>query len=711
MLFGLATLAPALVPPLVPDARAQETDPVAQTVTVTAKKEPVVKKLDKTVVDVSNAPRAANGSAQDVLQSTPDVSVTADGSIAVKGNKQVTVLVDGKPSAMLSGSGEERAVALQTMSGADIASVEVITNPSAAYNANGGAILNIVLKRKRKPGAHGQLQGSASNQGLWNVGASGDFTRGEISAHGSLALRHDGNQKLRGSEVDWRDPPGVLDGPGGRSGQTMQSSDVFVHRVVETAAFGIDAAMGEHDMLGLEARHNARRSHPLFDVLNVDRSTDRGTDHDNGAESIFHRISDGPNRQSDDSASLSFSHQDSGAVLKAVLQHSSTVALVDKSYSDVFLAPTRATGYSHGATRSARQLTQGTLDWSRLLDSGQFSGQLGLGLDVQDQVDDLGNYQASVDPSTRLETPDPDTTNGYAVKTRLSAAYITDQVRHGQWEALLGGRFERIALRVGSGPASSQTRHWQAFDPSLHLKYELSDKAGLSLSYRRSLQRPDPRDLDPFTTYVDAHNLSRGNPDLQPQRLSAWELGADAQSGPLSASLGAFYRTSRGTVVDARSIADAVIVTAKENGGQARSSGISASLDWTVDASLRLGADAGVHDVRLETPDLPGLVRQDGLAGYVNLRAAYSAAFDDVSLDAHAQSSSITPLGRDGATSSVNLGWKHKLSRTLSLTVNANDIFDGSRRSYRTQTSTFRQTGFDHFVARRVYVGFVKKIE
>jgi outer membrane receptor protein involved in Fe transport len=699
MLFGLA----ALAPPLLPDVCAQETDPATQTVTVTAKKEPVVKKLDKTVVDVSNAPRAANGSAQDVLQSTPEVSVTADGGIAVKGNKQVTVLVDGKPSPMLSGSAEERAVALQTMSGADIASVEVITNPSAAYNANGGAILNIVLKRKRKPGAHGQLQGSASNQGLWNVGASGDFTRGQISAHGSLALRHDGNQKLRGSEVDWRDPPGGFDGPGGRSGPTMQSSDVFVRRVVETAAFGIDDAIGEYDTLGLEARHNARRSHPLFDVLNVDRSTDR--------ESIFHRISDGPNRQSDDSASLSFSHQDSGAALKAVLQHSSTVALVDKSYSDVFLAPARATGYSHGATRSARQLTQGTLDWSRLLDSGQFSGQLGLGLDVQNQVDDLGNYQASVDPATRLEAPDPDTSNGYAVKTRLSAAYVTDQIRHGQWEALLGGRFERIALRVGSGPEPSQTRHWQAFDPSLHLKYELSDKAGLSLSYRRSLQRPDPRDLDPFTTYVDAHNLSRGNPNLQPQRLSAWELGADAQSGPLSASVGAFYRTSRGTVVDARSIADAVIVTSKENGGQARSNGISASLDWTVDASLRLGADAGVHEVRLATPDLPGLVRQDGLAGYVNLRAAYSTAFDDVSLDAHAQSSSITPLGREGATSSVNLGWKHKLSRTLSLTVNANDIFDGSRRSYRTQTSTFRQTGFDHFVARRVYVGFVKKIE
>jgi outer membrane receptor protein involved in Fe transport len=687
MLFGLAAL------PVVSGACAQTLDPATQTVTVTAKKEAVVKKLDKTVHDVANAPRAPNGSAQDLLQATPDVSVTADGHIAVKGNKQVTVLVDGKPSAVLSGSGEERAVALQTMSGADIAAIEVITNPSAAYNANGGAIVNIVLKRNRKPGAHAQVQGSRSDGGLWNLGASGDVTRGPLSAHASLALRHDGNEKVRASSVDWRDPLQ------GRSGQTAQASRVFVHRVVDSAAVGIDDALTQHDTLSLAARHNARRSHPLFDVLNVERS--------DGMETRYHRISDGPNEQSDDSASLSLTHQDSGTALKAVLQRSSTVALVDRSYRDVFLAPARATGFSHGATRNGRHLTQGTLDWSRALEQSVDSGQLGLGLDLQDQVDDLGNYQAAVDPLTGAETPDPDTTNGYAVKTRLSAAYVTDQIRHGPWEALLGGRLEHMALRVGT----AQGGHWQAFDPSLHLKYALSDKAGLTLSYRRSLQRPDPRDLDPFTTYVDAHNVSHGNPGLQPQRLGSWEAGLNVEAGRLSGSLGAFYRTSRDTVVDARSIDDSVIVTSKQNGGQARSIGVSASLDWTVGAALHLGADTSVYRVALETPDLPGPVRQDGLAGYLNLRAAWSGARDDVSLDAHAQSSSITPLGREGATSSVNLGFKHKLGKTLSLSINANDIFDGSRRSYRTYASTFRQNGFDHFVARRLYVGFVQKFQ
>lgn len=662
------------------------------TVTVAGKKEAVVKKLDKTVYDVAGMARAANGSAQDVLQSTPEVSVTADGQIAVKGNTQVTVLVNGKPTAMTAGAGDERAAALQTMSGADIASIEVITNPSAAYGANGGAILNIVLKRNRKPGAHAQLQGSAADQGLWNVATSGDVTSGGISVHGNLALRHDGTRKIRRSAVDWNNPVS------GETGQTSQASEVFVRRAVASAALGIDYALSDSDSLSLATRYNQRRSRPLFDVLNENRT---------GAEqTIYHRISYGPNEQSDDSVSLGYSHQDQGAALKATLQHSGTRGVIDKSYRDVFVETGRATAYSRGASRSARRLDQATLDWSRSSERGQW----GMGLDLQEKGDDIANYQAAVDPSTGAETPDPDTSNRYKVTTTLTAAYLTDQIRRGKWEALLGGRAERMALRVRPAQGAARTARWQAFNPSLHVKYAVSEDAGVTLSYRRSLQMPDPRDLNPYTTYIDAQNLSRGNPGLRPQLLNAWELGADAVAGRVSGSVGAFLRSSRDTVTDARGFADTVLVTSKRNGGQARSAGITGSLDWRPDGKVSLGMDGGVYRVALSTPDLGSVTRQAGVAGYVNLRAAYKVGADDVSLDAHGQSAGIAPLGRFGATSSVNLTWKRQLSNTLSWTVNANDIFDGSQRSYRTDASTFRQAGFDHFVARRIYVGLVKKI-
>lgn len=668
-------------------------EPAAPTVTVTAKKETIARKLDRTVYDVSTMPRAANGSAQDVLQATPDVSVTADGQIAVKGSTQVTVLVDGKPTALLAGSAEDRAVALQTMSGAGIASVEVITNPSAAQDANGGAIVNIVLKRNRKPGVHAQLRGSATDQGLWNSGASADATRGPLSVHGSVAYRHDGTLKIRDSEVDWTDPLSGL------PARTVQTSRVFVRRVAESAALGADYALGATDSVSVSARHDARRSHPLFDVLSAERT---GT-----ADTVYHRISNGPNEQSDDSASLAYSHQDGATALKAAVQHSATRTLVDKSYRDVFVDPVRPSAYSHGATRSARRLDQATADWS----GSAAHGQWGMGLDLQDKTDDVGNYQARLDPATGAETPDPSTTNVYAVTTTVRAAYVTDKVRHGDWEALVGARAERMAVRVDAVQGAAHRGRWQAVDPSLHVRRAFGDDADVTLSYRGSLQMPDPRDLNPFTTYVDGQNRSRGNPALRPQRLGAWEVSAHAQAAQVGGTVGLFYRTSRDTVVEARTVADNVLVTSKENGGHGRSAGVTASLDWTPAAVLRLGIDAGAYRVVLDTPDVAGPVRQRGLAGYVNVRAAYTIGHDDLALDAHAQSAGITPLGRYGPTSTVNVTWKHALGKTLSLTINANDIVDGSLRTYRTDAGTFRQAGFDHFIARRVYIGLVKTIE
>ena len=334
-----------------------------------------------------------------------------------------------------------------------------------------------------------------------------------------------------------------------------------------------------------------------------------------------------------------------------------------------------------------------------------------MGVDLRDQVDDIDNYQASIDPLTGTATPDPDTTNGYTVKTTTNAAYLTDQITSGKWEVLLGERAELTARRVSPAPSTSPTQHDHAYNPSLHLKYAYNDEDDVTLSYRRSLQMPDARDLNPYTTYVDAQNLSRGNPELTPQTLTSWELVANADAPHLDSSLSVFYRTSSDTVTDARSVdADNVLLTSKENGGQARSAGISGSLDWTPDTKLSLGMDISAYRVMLETPDLNDLVHQDGMAGYLNLRATYSVGHEDVSLDAHGQTAGITPLGHFGPTSNVNLTWKHALTKSLSLTVNANDIFDGSRRSYSTDTSTFHQAGVDHFVAQRLYVGFVKKL-
>lgn len=698
-LAGLMLVAPSSARAALQDS--QETpaplmDDKTPTVTVKGEKKVVKKAIDKTVYSTANNPKADNGTALDVLQATPTLSVTAEGQISVKGNANVTVLVNGKPSAAL--SGEARAVTLQTLTGSDIASIEVITNPSAAYNANGGAIVNIVLKNNRKAGAHGTSRGNATDQGLWNINASGDYTRGKLSLHGSLGLRRDGNVKFRQSDVNWRDSVT------GHTGENAQSSEVFVRRWVQSATAGLDYDLSEKDSLNAAASYNFRRSRPFLDEFHQDYDAGVLTD-------SYHRLSQGPNQQSDDSLSLGYTHQDNDTLLKASAQHSDTIGLVDKSFQNAFVFPLQAPDYERLSNKTGRHIDQASLDYARPLSP---ESQLSLGLDYQAETHDIGNMRAAVDPITGIETPDIAASHDYRVIVTQSAAYITGQRQAGNWQVLAGARYEALTtrLKAGSPMAAPQTStRSQSLNPSLTVKYTLSSDHTLSLSYRQSLQRPDPGDLDPYITYWDAQNLFTGNPNLRPQGVKALELSYDADQAGLSRSLGAFYRRSRDTVVDVRTFTSGnILLNTKANAGNGLSTGVNGSLDWKPTEKLRLTADGGVYYVELETVDMGRPVKQSGISYYANLGVSYSSGPDELSFDAHVTGPGLMPQGTYSASNTLSLTWKRRLTSRLTFSLAANDLLDGSKSSFTTTTATIAQRGYNHFVARRVYIGFVYKI-
>ena len=663
------------------------------TVVVVAPKADIVKKIDKTVYTPGNNPKAANGTAQDVLQSTPGVSVSNDGALSIKGNGNVTLLIDGHPSAEMSGA--TRAVALQTMAGSDIASVEVITNPSAAYNANGGAIINIVLKPNRKPGGHVTLRGSVSDQGLWNSTLAADYTSGPLSLHASFALRHDGSLKLRSSDIDWTNPMT------GETGENIATSRIFIHRVTENAAVGADYNLDVQSTLSAEATWHYRHSRPFFDEFHED--------YDDGLlQDIYHRISDGPNQQSDDQFSLNYSRQDHDALLKASLQHSDTFTLVDKSYDNVPVVPAGGTTFAYISGKTLHRLDEASLDYTTPVTTAL---ELGVGVDLRHDLDGIGNYFANIDPLTGAAQVDAQATNRYRADTTQAAAYVTAQVTAGSWQTLAGLRLESLTMRLLSdgAPAMNGPRY-VTLDPSLHLKYTLNATQDLTLSYRQSLERPDPGDLDPRLTYVDAQNLASGNPLLKPQALKSLELGFDDDTETLDRSVGLFYRQSTDTVVDSRTFTTGdVLLTSKQNGGQGVSAGATASAEWKPTADFHINGDASLYSVHLVTPDLDGPVTQDAVSYQANLDLDYHRGIDDFSFDAHVQGPGISPERKQSASTTLNFAWQRQLTKQLSVTLNANDMLDGSKTSFVVRTATFDQRGYNHFEVRRVYIGFVYK--
>ncbi|GGX32959.1 TonB-dependent receptor [Undibacterium squillarum] len=664
-------------------------EPEAARVEVIANKAPVVKKIDKTVYELSQFVAIDNMSVQDILRNLPDLNISAEGKMTVKGGTQVTVLVDGKPLAAL--TGEERAVALQTMSAAELARVEVITNPSAAYAANGGAIVNLVLQRDRKPGQHAQFRASMSDHALWQTHLTADRTQRELSLHGTLSFREDGNLKQRYSMVHWRNPVN------GQSGTNEQRSEVFVHRQVLSGSAGVDYLPNNADTLSISTHYNHRQSRPVLDVLKQDATQAQDT--------VFHRISVGPNTQTDADVSLSYSQQGANRALKLAAQQSYTDGLIDKSYRDVYVQPQRPEQQSHGNTNNRRSLSQLSVDWSYREDGVQW----GAGLDWHRQTDRLANWQADTDPYSGKETLRTDVSNAYLVRTDVLAAYLTTQLQLADWGLLLGVRAEQPTTLVQSGEFEASPSRQLAVNPSLHMRYALDEKRELSFSVSRSSQRPDPRDLNPYSSYVDAQNLTRGNSALQPQQVQMWELGGQTEEERWQSSFSVFYRSSRNTVVDARSFTDNVLITSKQNGGNARSAGMTVTLDSTLSPHWKLGLDAAIYHVWLNTPDGNNMVLQSADSGYLKLSATYQAGADSIALDASYTAAGLSALGGYGARSAVNLNWKHQISKKLHLTLNLSDFFDGSKNAYWTRSSYFDQRAWDHFVARRLTIGLVRK--
>ncbi|HZZ31037.1 MAG TPA: TonB-dependent receptor plug domain-containing protein, partial [Phenylobacterium sp.] len=221
------TARPAAAPKApVPAKAAQPAKPAAkghtvETITVTGAAPPEVEtSIDRKSYTLGNDLQATSGSIGDALRNLPSVDVDTQGTLSLRGDPNVTILVDGKPSASFNGGG--RADALQQLPADQIERVEVITNPSAALNPEGsGGVINLITKKSRGAGVTGTAYATAASAGLKRAGASFGYNSPKLAVTGSVAGNYQRN-KQHNSEIR-----GGLD-PG--SGQILTNSDIGVGR-------------------------------------------------------------------------------------------------------------------------------------------------------------------------------------------------------------------------------------------------------------------------------------------------------------------------------------------------------------------------------------------------------------------------------------------------------------------------------------------------
>lgn len=486
-------------------------------VTVTSSKPLVQLGIDRKIYNVEKDLSTAGGTAVDVMKNVPSVSVDIDGNVTLR-NSSPQIYVDGRPTTLT----------LDQIPADEIASVEVITNPSAKFDASGGTsgILNIVLKKNRKAGYNGNVRAGIDMRGKFNGGGNINIRQGKINFFANA------NYGQRRS---------ISNGTTDRF-TFLQNPYTNLHQVDKTInngyfAFGragFDYFVDNRNTITLSGLivHGHFKSNVNSDIF-VD--TLSGVN----KESYTNRTSNNNGIFNNRGGTLSYLHnfprngQQFTADLNYNKSNNSNSSLVG---NNVFANP----GGSQTSTYKQQQLGSGDNSFltiqsdytNPINDKSKFEAGVRMAQRNVDSRSDFGIVNAD-----QTVTKLPPLSSNYSYTDRVYAAYstFTSKIKD-KFGYQLGLRVEgsdysgtvHTSVLDGFGFKDTASRYSNNYPislfPSVFLSEKLKHDQELQLNYSRRINRPNFFQLFPFTDYSDSLNLSRGNPDLKPEFTNSIEI-------------------------------------------------------------------------------------------------------------------------------------------------------------------------------------------
>ena len=471
-------------------------------VVVRAEKSTVEIKLDKKVYNVGQDMMVKGGTASDVLDNVPSVTVDAEGNVALRGNDNVKVLIDGRPSNAIS-----IADALKSIPADALDKVEVITNPSARYDAEGGGgIINIVLRKGKNIGLNGTVIANAGDPETYGLTGTVNYKTKEFNLFTTQGYNYRNNpgnaftdSRYLNSDNSTRDFMNET-----RENERLSKS--------YNANIGVDWFLNE--------------STTWTNIFNYRRSN--GDNRDNVFQNYYNinhdytytrnRINeeDSKSKNVEFNTNLTKNFKKEGHKLTIDGSFSSNA---DKNLAQITDTSTANSTIGIDETVNNQTQSRNTIQADYVLPLRKGS-QFELGYRGNFLVNTT-NY--AVD---RNGVPFPNFTNTLEYKENINSLYTQYGFKIKKFSTLLGLRWEDSDIDVNQLATNDFTnKKYNNFFPSAIFNYEIDDRSTASLSYSRRIQRPRGRQLNPFNNLSSNVNIFIGNPDLDPAFTDAIDLG------------------------------------------------------------------------------------------------------------------------------------------------------------------------------------------
>ncbi|WP_159466954.1 TonB-dependent receptor domain-containing protein [Dyadobacter sp. 3J3] len=501
--------------------------------------------LDKKIFNVGKDLANAGGTGVDILTNIPSVAVDVDGNVSLRGSSNVRILIDGKPSGLVSlkgGSG------LQSLQGSMIERVEIITNPSARYEAEGmGGIINIVLKKERKEGFNGSFDIITGHPTNFGAAANVNYRRKNLNFFVNYTF-------------SYRNTPGKnsLYQELYRNDSTLITEKNMTSRLKgqnNSARAGIDYYLNDKNVLTGSYTYRLSKGKRFSNIDYRDYLSNM-----NNLLSTTNRTQDETETEPNSEYALTYkkTFKRKGQEFTADVRYLDNWEDSDQYYKQTNFKP-------DGGMSDIPSTLQRAVNYET---EKQFLAQV----DYIHPFGKDGKFEAGGRSSTRNMTNDytvtqqnddgsfspiPGLTNDFLYEERINAAY-----------GIVGNKTKKLSYQVGlraewTGVTTTlkQTndvnkRTYANLFPSVHVSYDLPRQHALQLSFSRRVRRPQYNDLSPFMTYSDNRNYFSGNPDLNPEFTNAFEVGhiKYVEKGSISSSI--YYRHTNGKIISIRRVED-----------------------------------------------------------------------------------------------------------------------------------------------------------
>lgn len=667
---------------------------VMEEVVVQAEKSTVELKLDKRVFNVGKDLSSSGSNASQILENVPSVSVDVDGNVSLRGSQNVRILIDGKPSGLV-GTGSTDA--LRQLQGSLVESVEVITNPSARYDAEGEVgIINIVLKKEKRDGVNGSFEVNAGYPANHGASYNLNYRKKWVNLFSSVG-------------VSYQRRPGH-----GSQYQTFDNGDTsYVFETIReherggvagNARIGSDFFLNDKNTLTVSGLYKYSDGNNFADLVYKD------FDSDGSQTGETTRRDDENEVQYDIEANISY---------RKTFTKKGQLWTIDAKFIDADdTEKSDITEQSDTSETPLLQRTSNTEDERNYLFQTDYihpfgkDGKLEVGLKSTFRVIE-NDYSVEQDKGTGEFTILDGFNNFFIYNENIHAAYLMAGNKSGKFSYQGGVRAEFSDIKtelVETGDVNP--RQYLGFFPSAHLSYELPENNTMQVSYSRRLSRPRFRELLPFYGFSDSRSFFSGNPNLNPEYTNSFELGHLKywEKGSLLSSV--YYRL-RTDVVERIRTADSTgfATTFPVNLSEQNAIGIEFNFSWDIAKWWKLTGNINFYQAVTDGEYEGQKLHSETYSSVSRASSKFKAGKYDIQISGNYEAPQNTTQGRNKSQYSLDGGvTRDVLKGNGTITLNCRDIFNTRRRRFVTDTETLHTEGEFQWRSRQITLSFIYRL-